>query len=334
MKRLIINFVLILADCLGLNRLFRRWNSDKIRILMYHGVSDDKLPSFYWTLLGRDKFLQQMDYVKRKYNVVSPEFLYKEGNSAPNKVVITFDDGLLNNHTVVLPILKSYEMRAICFVLPLLSEKNDLMWTDKLYAVLMSCRPGDLDFTNFGLGKIEIGSDLDRRADTVKNLQNQLKAVPHSRRTDVLNNIFNKFDLLEGEDYAAFRLMNRDLIKELAQTDQYFIGAHTNSHPILSTMTPDEQEKEIRSGMDKLAEWGIESVPVFAYPNGRADDFNNETVALLKKYDFKAALTTIDGLYDPSDDKFRIKRINIGADTGKWEFRARLSGFFYFLQGR
>lgn len=334
MKSILIRIVLFLADIFGLNRLFRSMNSDKIRILMYHGVSDIKLPSFYWTLLDRNVFLSQMAYIRKKYNVVGPESIYAEGNEVRDRVVITFDDGLLNNYTTVLPILKESNMPAVCFVLPSLSEKNEMMWTDKLYAVLIEDENNILDLSGFGLGTWELASDPNRRADNIKKLIYKLKAAPHDKRVVILEYIFN--DIAAGNifDYGVFGLMSQAQIKELSESGHFYIGAHTNSHPILSTMPASEQEKEIKGGMDKTAEWGINVMPVFAYPNGRAEDFNEETVNILKQYDFKAALTTIDGLHDPADDKYRIKRINIGADTGKWEFRARLSGLFYFLQGK
>ncbi|MEW5925075.1 MAG: polysaccharide deacetylase family protein [Candidatus Zixiibacteriota bacterium] len=334
MKRLIINIILILADWIGINRLFRSLNSNKIRVLMYHGVSDIKMPSFYWTLLDKNEFLSQIAYIRKKYNVVGPENIYAGGNQVGNSVVITFDDGLLNNFTTVLPVLRDNDLQAVCFVLPSLSEKNEMMWTDKLYVALIGLEQSVLDLSKFDLGVWELATDTDKRADSIKKLLFKLKATPHSKRSEILNHVFNNIASGDIKDYDVFGLMSPAQIKELSETGQFSVGAHTNSHPILSTMTASEQEKEIKGGMDKLVEWGISTIPVFAYPNGRAEDFNEETINILKKYGFKAALTTIDGLHDPADDNYRIKRINIGADTGKWEFRARLSGFYYFLQGR
>lgn len=334
MKSLLIRIVLFLADIFGLNRLFRSMNSDKIRILMYHGVSDIRLPSFYWTLLDRNVFLSQMAYISKKYNVVGPENIYADGNEVKDRVVITFDDGLLNNYTTVLPILKEYDMPAVCFVLPLLSAKNEMMWTDKLYAVLIEDKNNILDLSKFSLGIYELESDPGKHAGAIKNLISKLKTIPNDKRSEILEYIFNDVAPGNVKDLGVFGLMSPARIKELSETGDFSIGAHTNTHPILSTMSSSEQEKEIKGGIDKLAEWGISTIPVFAYPNGRTEDFNEETVKILEKYNFKAALTTIDGLHDPADDKYRIKRINIGADAGKWEFRARLSGLYYFLQGK
>jgi hypothetical protein len=45
-----------------------------------------------------------------------------------------------------------------------------------------------------------------------------------------------------------------------------------------------------------------------------------------------AALTTVDGLWEQQTDRFSIPRIAIGAGISRWEFKARLSGFYYFLR--
>jgi len=334
MKHFFIRIIFIIADILGINRLFRSVNSDKIRILMYHGVSHKRLPVFYWTLLDKNEFIRQMDYIGRKYNVVSPACLTDDDNSTANRVVITFDDGLLNNYTEVYPILKEHEYSAAFFVLPMLSESNQLMWTDRLFATLMAVDESELNLEKFELGIIRLDSNRAVRAENIKELTGQLKQMEHAGRVDALNHLFSVYDDRHDGDYDVFKLMSREKLVEISRDEHIFIGAHTDSHPILSTMAPDEQENEIAAGMEKLRQWGIEEWPVFAYPNGREVDFDSDTIEILKKLGFKAALTTIDGLHDTSGDRFRVRRINVGADTDKWEFRARLSGLFYFLQGK
>jgi len=334
MKRLIIRIILILADLLGINWLFRSINSDKIRILMYHGVSDLRMASFYWTLLAKDNFLWQLEYLSKKYNVIAPDLLYKEVARTKDSVVITFDDGLLNNYSEVIPALKKYNFTAACFVLPGLSESGEFMWTDRIYSVLMDCNQGELNLTDFDLGVISFDEGPTRRSEAIGGLVGHLKGMNHERREEILSYIFSQLPQSDDLIFEVFQLMSPDQIIEMSKSEQFHIGAHTNRHPILSTMSAEEQEREIAGGMDKLKKWGVTTMPVFAYPNGRAEDFNDETVQILKKLNFKAALTTIDGLHNPDDDLYHIKRINIGADIDKWEFRARLSGFFYFLQGR
>ena len=91
-----------------------------VPILMYHSVCPDK------ALAGRyivtdDTFRSDMEYLKaRGYTAVSVEQLadyVQNGTALPEKpVMITLDDGYLNNLTDALPILRDTGMRAVVSV--------------------------------------------------------------------------------------------------------------------------------------------------------------------------------------------------------------------------
>lgn len=335
-KRIIIEIILAVGDLLGLNLLFKAINSEKIRILMYHGVSSTMLPTFYWTLLDLNKFAWQMKYLKRHYNVVrAVSLLEKEREQTgrmKNGVVITFDDGVRNVYTKAWPILKNLGLPAICFVLPALSKAGRAVWTDGLYSLLMHTSHKEIDLTNYGLGKLSLNAGQGERAKVIRELSNSLKSWPHERRTQLLEHLFSNYSSGENTIHDQLNLMTVEQIIELSRSDEFQIGPHTGTHPILSTLSPDDQANEIKTSIDDIVHWGIEPAPIFAYPNGRKEDFNEQTVEILKKLKIKAAVSTIDGLHDRTDDMYYIRRIPIGADISKWEFKARLSGFFYFLQ--
>ena len=75
------------------------------RILMYHGVAPDGAPALAAQLL----------YLIRHFKVVSLEAMVDRltNRSFPltNEIVLTFDDGLRNNLTVVYPILRELKCR-------------------------------------------------------------------------------------------------------------------------------------------------------------------------------------------------------------------------------
>lgn len=158
-----------------------------------------------------------------------------------------------------------------------------------------------------------------------------MKTMPHSTRQTAVAAILQATGQNPQANTTPFRLMNPEQIKELANSAEFTICAHTDTHPILSTQNRDEQKTEISGSIAAIKQWNIPTAPLFAYPNGRAQDFTDETIALVKEAGCKAAVSTIDGLYTSGDDLFRIKRINIGGDISDAEFRARCSGLYYFL---
>lgn len=91
----------------------------KILVLNYHQVGGNFTPLCVPTHLFDD----QMAYLKDNgYITITPEELYEgiEGTMVlPDRpVLITFDDGYIDNYNNALPILKKYGMRATVFVIP------------------------------------------------------------------------------------------------------------------------------------------------------------------------------------------------------------------------
>lgn len=91
----------------------------EIPILMYHSISDS--PGGYSELVvSPEEFAKQMDYlVENNYVTITLKELYQyEINKITpplNLIVITFDDGYVDNFNNAYPILKDREMKAVVF---------------------------------------------------------------------------------------------------------------------------------------------------------------------------------------------------------------------------
>ena len=97
----------------------------KILVLNYHQVGSNFTPLCVPTNL----FDEQMAYLKDNgYVTITPEELYEglEGSiTLPERpVLITFDDGYVDNYNNALPILKKYGMRATIFIVPAFTGNN------------------------------------------------------------------------------------------------------------------------------------------------------------------------------------------------------------------
>lgn len=93
-----------------------------IPVLMYHGVSDDlaKVP-YGFLLQATDQFEACMRYLVRKgFTTITLQQLHDHLRSKrpvpPKSIVLTFDDGYLDNWVFVYPILKKYGLKATIFV--------------------------------------------------------------------------------------------------------------------------------------------------------------------------------------------------------------------------
>ena len=100
-------------------------SGSKILVLNYHQVGNNFTP----LCVPTSQFDEQMAYLKDNgYITITPEELY-EGTQGdlilPERpVLITFDDGYIDNYNNALPVLKKYGMRATIFIVPGFTNVN------------------------------------------------------------------------------------------------------------------------------------------------------------------------------------------------------------------
>lgn len=124
-KRLLLLFFLILLPLLlaSPHRLIARpgldsVNGPKVIVLNYH-----KIDNMHISLSVKpEDFERQMKYLtEHNFHSITPQELYAalvDGAELPeNPVLITFDDGYMDNYTNAYPILKKYGLKATIFVI-------------------------------------------------------------------------------------------------------------------------------------------------------------------------------------------------------------------------
>lgn len=82
-----------------------------LRVLMYHKVSESETD---FLTVSEKQLHQQLIWLKKKFTIITLRDLtqaLKIGKSLPiNPLLITFDDGYLNNYTLAYPIFKQYRI--------------------------------------------------------------------------------------------------------------------------------------------------------------------------------------------------------------------------------
>lgn len=332
-RRLLFQVPLLLLDVLGFNRLFRFLTRRHIRVLMYHGIADMELGPSYWLMLSRSRFEWQMSYLEGEFEVCPWACLLEQPSTTPRsgqpRVVITFDDAFANVLRNARPILERHSYPAVCFVIPDLSERGEEIWTTKMFRLLF-----ESDLTHIALkgpepAGLSLPADRTLRKAAVSRYISSLKARATSEIQLILEQVSR---ICASDDSSAvareFALMSIDEILSLRSTANFTIGTHSNRHYSLSSLPAADQEAQVATSIADLNRLGIEPAAVFAYPSGH---FNADTINIMNKYGFKAALTNEEGLFHPGDDPLKIKRIAIGGDITRLEFKAQVSGAAYFL---
>ena len=104
-------------------------------------------------------------------------------------------------------------------------------------------------------------------------------------------------------DYNPHNLTTAQ-IKELSDSGLVSIQSHTVMHPLLATLTPEEQQWELEQSRLTLTRITVKIPYVICYPSG---NYNSTTMELAQSL-YRLGLDMNGGDYDTSDDPYEIKR--------------------------
>ena len=125
-----------------LKALSRSRSSIPLTCLMYHSVTSDLKSDFIYpkVKITPKVFEKDIKYVAANYNVIGVDDYYyhiSEGTPLPERsLIISFDDGYLDNLEYALPILKAYEMPAILYLATRYIDNSEAQWVDCLFSIL------------------------------------------------------------------------------------------------------------------------------------------------------------------------------------------------------
>ena len=287
--------------CENVSRIFAR---NRLNILIYHQVMDKPDPMRPYES-HVEKFKWQMELVKKHYHpigLIEACHLMKKGKLPANAVCITFDDGYVNNLTNAAPILRALGIPATVFIATEFINGSN-MFNDRLIDLAGNNRLEVLDLEPISGGKLALNS-LESRRDAAHKMIKMVKYLHFNQRQQKVNELYDK----NGISDKPGKMMTAEQIVALSQTG-IEIGAHTHDHPILASLSHDEQEKQIyesKSILEKITESEIEG---FAYPNGkRNQDYSENSVEIVKKCGFKYAVSTEPGCSKRVDERFELRR--------------------------
>ncbi len=276
----------------------------RICIVNYHRILESLDP-----LLDSEpdvvEFRWQMELLAECFNVMPlHDALHALGTQSmpPRTVCITFDDGYRSTHDLALPILKELNLPATVFVTSgYIGEGN--MWNDKILEAVRRLPSDQLDLRETGLG-IHALQTIDERKHTIQKLTQDAKYLPPKERLDLTV----RLEELAGEVFDHGLMLTREMVCTMAEQN-IEIGAHTITHPILTSLDDNSARHEIEGGKLQLEAITGRPVRLFAYPNGKAGmDFDERHVVMAKEAGFAAAFTTAFGAATNENDRYQIPR--------------------------
>lgn len=269
-----------------------------------------------------DNFRAHIDYLKQHFRIV--RFEEKWEHARKPAIVITFDDGYADNLTEALPVLERAELPATFFISTGNIGTGNELWWDALERMVLAGRDYPPHFT-LESSPVEMRptvSDSERAA-LYRELHSLFMMSTAAQRTSWLRQI-QEWSGAHGARDGTHRLLTEDELRFLANSRWVTIGAHTVTHPQLSTLSEDEQRYEIVESKRQLEKLIGKRVKVFAYPFGKKTDYNPTSVRICREAGYLKAAAAFRGEAHRWTDPFQIPRHFVyNWDADEFAFRLK-----------
>lgn len=323
------------------NIYFKRFKN-QTRVLYIHRVLDKSVPYYdFLRILGHiniQEFEKRIKYLSRFYNIISLNDYF---NSLENEkqiergLVLTFDDGYRCFYNNVFPILKKYNIPATVFITTGFIENNeDIFWHDKLIYLIASTKEREFSCKEISIKRYKLRNSKDKNK-FYNNMSRILKEFNINERNEIINKLFLALNGNENELKKTDQMLTWTQIREMHASGLVSFGAHTVSHPILTRVSLETAENEIKNSKEHIEKILNCYIKFFAYPNGSHDDFNTEIIDLIKKSGYSLSFTTINKTnknYAP----YEMSRHGIIREPF-FMFALQMSGMnnlFHYIKGR
>lgn len=241
-----------------------------------------------------------------------------------NALLLTFDDGYIDNYLTAYPLLKERGMQGSFFIPAKTFTENVLLDVNKIHFILASGNISDI------VGSLEKrmrhyqGSESDfpdyeelyqRYAvpgrfddcDTVFVKRMLQTVLPEKLRNIISSELFEEYVGLPEDVFARELYMNRDQIRHM-KNDGMFIGLHGYDHYWLADLAEPEMRKDIDRMLDVMGEFIDPDCWVMNYPYG---SYNDGVISYIRERGCKLGLTTeVRAGIVGEDDRFRVPRLD------------------------
>jgi peptidoglycan/xylan/chitin deacetylase (PgdA/CDA1 family) len=307
----------------------RTYFHKKAMILVYHRVAEASVDP--WALgVSPAHFAQQLQVLTTIANPISLRDLIaakSDRELPPRPVCITFDDGYADNLHAAKPALEAFRVPGTVFITPGYLGIPENLWWDELAKLILdpATRQEELSLSvndyhyAYAFGQLAGepgGPDPYTR-------WRAWEEAPGPRQSAYLAVYALLVKLSDAERERALEQLRRGVgaydrrqhrclteaeLRELASGDLVEIGAHTLTHPVLSALTPDQQQHEIGGSKQQLEAMTGKPITSFAYPYGKKFHYTQQTIRTVRENGFACACSNFGGLVTRSSDRYTLPR--------------------------
>lgn len=280
-------------------------------ILCYHRVCEPERDPHQLSV-SRNHFREQLEVIKRIGQPLSLDHLadaLPSRNFPRRGVVLTFDDGYLDNFENALPLLREAGVPATIYIVTgQVGRKCEFWWDDLERLVLgRTALPEVLRLqVNRRAREWSLQTPVEpaARQRLFVDLHQELRPLAASQQAEVLAHL-RSITGLPSEARPLYRCLTADELSTLARDPLITLGGHTVTHCDLDYRTREEQAAEIAASKQILEEIIGRPVEHFSYPFG---SFNDDCLALCAENKFRSAVSVLEGPVRPRSHRYALPR--------------------------
>jgi len=312
-------------------------------VLTYHGI----LPQGYRStdpvldgnLLSAQAFQRQLRWLKAHFQVIaSVDFSswLAEGRELPSRaVLLTCDDGLVNQLTDMVPILRDEDLSCLFFVTQAsVGTLPRMLWYEELYLILMAAPQGPAVFDSLEMHTYL--REKPQRRILWWDLVRRLSRLQRDARLDFVASLRRRIGFSDEQQeqdgfQKRFFMMTRAQLEKLAQAGMT-VGAHTVSHPVLAEQSDESALAEMIESRQALESMLGRRIWAFSYPFGEPSSVRAREIACAERAGFECAFVNWGGGFGARLSRYAIPRVHITANMQLSELEAHMSGFYRRLR--
>ncbi len=283
---------------------------NQLHTVMYHYTRDLR-HSRYPEIKGLDValFREQIEYLKNSFQIVTMEEVIAacsgETELPERAMLLTFDDGYVDNYTFAFPILEEFGIQGSFFIPGKTFASHQLLDVNKIHYILAVAdihnlvidlkremeyyRGQEYDypsteelFQRYGVPNRFDGGE-------VIFVKRMLQTVlPEQLRNQISSKLFTKYVGVSEEQLAYELYMTEEQIRTMKRHGM-FIGVHGYDHYWLGNLTLEQMKEDISLALDTLDEFIDRRCWVMNYPYG---NYSQGVVQYIKSQGACVGLTT------------------------------------------
>jgi peptidoglycan/xylan/chitin deacetylase (PgdA/CDA1 family) len=292
--------------------------SPGVIVFNYHRIGESEKSQYDRDLFTSEaQFDYHLSYIKRNFPVLLPrelaDVILQKRRLTRLHAMITFDDGYLDNYATAFPLLKKHDLRATFFLVSTFVGTTSVPWWDEMTYLVRNTPRETMSVPS------QLGVTVDLRDPDDRNHAVEIMAQAYKSKENRDSQGF--LEQLRAEAQVTLpaggrRFLNWAEAREMAAAGME-LGAHTHTHPLLGKLTAAEQKIELVQSKAILEQNMGELVTSLAYPNGRPQDFNEDTQRIAQEAGYTTAYSYYGGINpDSGGERFNILRIPPNVRSG------------------